>query len=170
MTKRNPRVFISSTFEDLGDFRNVARDAVLSAGAMPVLFEGPFAAGRSVAEVVKQGIDQSDAVLFLVGHRYGTADPQTGKGWIETEYEAARTRKKPLLVFMAEEDAPWLPKFIDTDQTRIQEFRRRLATDVSVHFFRGKNDLRLAVMQALSQFVSALEHPPKEEQIGRAHV
>jgi hypothetical protein len=160
MTKSNLRVFVSSTFEDLAEYRNAVRDAVLRAGAMPVMLEEQPATDRIAAEVI---IDRSDAVLLLVGHRYGTADLQTGKSWVEAEYEAARRCAKPLLVFMAADDIPWPPKFIDPDRSRIQEFRRRLASDLVVHFFRRPDDLRLAVMEALAQFVSALERPPKEE-------
>ena len=167
MTKSNLRIFVSSTFEDLMDFRHAVRDAVLQAGAMPIMLEEQPAAGLLITEKLRQEIDRSDAVLLLVGHRYGTSDPQTGRSWIEAEYEVARKRSKPLLVFMAAEDAPWPPKFIDPDRTRIEKFRRRLASDLVVHFFRGPDDLRYGVMQALSQFVSALEHPAKEEP-GRA--
>ena len=161
MTKNNLRVFVSSTFEDLAEYRNAVRDAVLRAGAMPILFEEQPASARPVAETVRQAIDRSDAVLLLVGHRYGAGDPQTGKGWIEAEYEAARKRAKPLLVFMAADDAPWPPKFIDPDRTKIQAFRQRLASDLVVHTFRGPDDLRFAVIEALAQFVSARERPPE---------
>jgi hypothetical protein len=162
MANSSPRVFISSAFEDLAELRNAVRDAVLRAGAMPVLFEDQGATDRPVADVVKDEIDRSDAVLFLVGHRYGTTDPQTGRSWIEAEYEAARRRAKPLLVFMAADDAPWPPKFIDADQTRIHAFRQRLASDLVVHVFRGADDLRFAVVQSLAQFAAALGRPPKD--------
>lgn len=161
MTKSNLRVFVSSTFEDLAEYRNAVRDAVLRAGAMPILFEEQPATARPVGEAVRQEIDRSDAVLLLVGHRYGAGDPQTGKSWIEAEYEAARKRAKPLLVFMAADEAPWPPKFIDPDRTRIQAFRQRLASDLVVHTFRGPDDLRFAVIEALARFVSARERPPE---------
>lgn len=90
MTKTTPRIFISSTFEDLSEFRSAVRDAVLRAGAMPVLIEDQPATG-TVGENVRQEIDRSDAVLLLVGHRYGAADPQSGTSWVEAEYEAARS-------------------------------------------------------------------------------
>jgi uncharacterized protein DUF4062 len=52
MMKSNLRVFVSSTFEDLAEYRNAVRDAVLRAGAMPVLFEEQAATARPVAEAV----------------------------------------------------------------------------------------------------------------------
>lgn len=163
MAKEIPSIFISSTFEDLVEYRTAVRDAVLRAGAMPVLFEDQPASGGAIGDKIKELLDRSDAVLMLVGHRYGAVDSNTGKSWIEEEYEAARRRSKPLLVFLASEDAPWPPKFMDPDRTRIEEFRQRLASDLAVHFFSGPIDLRYRVLEALSQFVSALEHPPQAE-------
>jgi Domain of unknown function (DUF4062) len=166
MAKDNPRVFVSSTFEDLAEYRNAVRDALLRVGAMPIVMEDLPASGTTIDEAVSQAVDQSDAMLLLVGHRYGAIDPKTGKSWIEAEYEAAKRRKKPLLVFLAADDAPWPPKFIDAERGRIQEFRERLASDVVVHSFRGPDDLRVRVMEALSRWVAALERPPdiKEKQ------
>jgi hypothetical protein len=163
VAKENPRVFISSTFEDLKEYRNAVRDAVLRAGAMPVLFEDQVATGEPIAEKVAELLDRSDAVLLLVGHRYGAVDPTSGRSWIEMEYEAARKRHKPLLVFLAAEDAPWPPKFIDSDRTKIEEFRQRLASDLVVRIFSGPDDLRHGVIEALSQFVSAAQRSPKDQ-------
>lgn len=163
MVKDNPRIFISSTFEDLAEYRNAIRDAVLGAGAMPVLAEDQPASGRTVEEKVRELLDESDAVLLLVGHRYGAIDSKTGKGWVESEYEAAKRRNKPLLVFLAAEDAPWPPKFIDPDRTRIQEFRKQLASDRVVRFFSTPVDLRASVREALSRWVTAREKGPSAE-------
>jgi hypothetical protein len=43
------KVFISSTSEDLVDYRNAARDAALQAGFTPVMMEYFSAAGRRAA-------------------------------------------------------------------------------------------------------------------------
>jgi hypothetical protein len=162
MANSSLRIFVSSTFDDLAEYRNTVRDAILLAGAMPVLFEEETSLSGSIADTVKEQIDRSDAVLLLVGHRYGATDPQTGRSWIETEYDAARRQEKPLLVFMAADDAPWPPKFIDQDRRRIQEFRQRLATDLAVHWFRNPEDLRTGVLRSLLQFVASVQRPREE--------
>lgn len=163
MAKGNLRIFISSTFEDLAVHRNAVRDAVLEAGAMPVLVEDQPPSGRTIKEKVREALDESDAVLLLVGHRYGAIDSKTRKSWIEAEYEAAKRRNKPLLVFLAAEDAPWPPKFIDPDRRRIEHFRERLASDLVVRFFSSPVDLRFSVMEALSRWVTAMEKEPGKE-------
>ena len=166
MGKSNPRVFISSTFEDLRQYRHAVRDALLRAGAMPVMFEDQPASNEPPSEIVEQEIKRADAILMIIGHRYGVTDSQSGRSWIEIEYEAAKKRAMPVLVFMASEDAPWPPRFIDSDRTKIDEFRRKLASDLVVHFFNGPDDLQSAVFQAFLQFVSTLDRPPKTEYSG----
>jgi hypothetical protein len=160
MAKYKPQVFISSTFEDLTEYRKAALLAVLEAGALPVIVEHQLPYGSTVEENVRQALEESDAVLLLVGHRYGAIDSKTGKGWVEAEYEAAKRRKKPLLVFLATDDTPWPPKFIDQDRRRIQEFREHLASDLVVRLFSSPRELRVSVMEALSRWVTAVEKGP----------
>lgn len=157
MTKDKPGIFISSTFEDLAQYRQAVREAVLRAGAIPLTMEDQPAAGRLVEQKLRELLDRSDAVLLLVGHRYGTINSKTGKSWVENEYEAAKRRKKPLLAFLAAEDAPWPPKLIDPDRRRIEEFRQHIASDRVVQFFSGPDDLRFAVTDTLAGWVAALE-------------
>jgi hypothetical protein len=160
MPKENPRVFISSTFEDLAEYRNSVCEAVVRAGAEPITVLN-LEAGTPAPVTVTDRIDRADAVVFIVGHRYGTTETTSRKSWMEYEYEIAKARAKPLLVFLADDAAPWPPKFVDTDRTKIQQFRTRLASDVVVRFFSGPDDLRFAVHDALAHFVSALAKPPE---------
>lgn len=157
MPRHSPRIFVSSTFEDLAVYREAVRDAILRAGAVPVLIEQEPSAGLSLDEKLRSLLDESDAVLLLIGHRYGAVEPTSGRSWVEAEYEAAKRLKKPLLAFMAAEDAPWPPKFIDTDRTKIESFRQHVASDVVVQLFRDAHELRLAVTQALARWVAASE-------------
>src|SRR5580700_1544452 len=157
MAKDQSSVFISSTFEDLGEYREAIRDAVVRAGAMPLVMEDQPASGRTRWEEIRELLDSSDAVLFVVGHRYGSVDTRTGKSWVEQEYEAAKRSKKPLLVFLAADNSPWPPRFIDPDRRKIQEFRQRVASDQVVKVFSSADDLRFAVTESLARWVTALE-------------
>lgn len=161
MSDKNLRVFISSTFEDLAEHRHAARDAVLRMGAMPVVIEDQPASGRAVEEKVREWIGRSDAVVLLVGHRYGAIKPDTDKSWVEAEYDAIQQQGKPLLVFLADENAPWPVRFVDRDQSKIEKFRHRLAADRVVRFFSGPDDLRTSVMESLSGFLQALKEEPR---------
>src|SRR5580765_8190244 len=94
--RKRLQVFVSSTFSDLIPERQAAVEAILSAGHIPAGME-LFAAGdESQMEVIKQWIDESDVYLLILGGRYGSIEPKTGKSYIQLEYEYAVEKNKPL--------------------------------------------------------------------------
>src|SRR5450759_3206039 len=99
MADFNPKkiqVFVSSTYSDLIKERQAAVEAILSAGHIPAGME-LFAAGdESQMEAIKQWIDESDVFLLILGGRYGSIEPKSGKSYIHLEYEHALSKGKPL--------------------------------------------------------------------------
>jgi len=95
MQKRKFSVYISSTFQDLAEYRSLVVEAVLRAGAVPMGFEAFTSSGRTIAETINGLVSESDAVLMIVGHRYGQVDPETGVSWTEVEYATAQRLAKP---------------------------------------------------------------------------
>jgi hypothetical protein len=88
------QVFISSTYRDLQPERAAAVGAILGAGHMPSGMEA-FAAGNSgVWDTIKEWIDACDALLLIVGGRYGEIDSVSGKSFTQLEYEYAQERGK----------------------------------------------------------------------------
>jgi hypothetical protein len=76
---RRLQVFVSSTFSDLIAERQAAVEAILRAGHIPAGME-LFAAGdESQMEIIKQWIDASDVFLLILGVRYGSIEPLSGK-------------------------------------------------------------------------------------------
>src|SRR6266403_5119414 len=97
------QIFISSTYKDLIKERQAAVEAILSAGHIPAGME-LFAAGdESQMEVIKQWIDESDVYLLILGGRYGSVEPKTGKSYTQLEYEYALSQSKPLFACVVKE-------------------------------------------------------------------
>ena len=64
-----------------------------------------FAAGdQSQLEVIKDWIDQSDIYLLILGGRYGSIEPISGKSYIQLEFEYAIERGKPFFSIVIHED------------------------------------------------------------------
>jgi hypothetical protein len=72
-----PRVFISSTCEDLKDsgHRAAARDAALNADFQPVMMEYWAAQGNPPLNVCLEKVRQTDVHVAIVAHRFGWAPP-----------------------------------------------------------------------------------------------
>jgi hypothetical protein len=130
-SEKKPNVYISSTSEDLKDYRAVARAAVAEAKCNPVMKEnfGPNSE-YSVAACKKQ-LRECDLVIFLVAFQlsYVPAQNQGGTGMdsitaLEWKY-AQEDPKKDVLIFLSNENEHWSK---GTDKEEINNFRSLLGT------------------------------------------
>ena len=104
------KVFLSSTAQDLVDYRKVADDTILRLSQEAVVMErfGPLP-GEPVEECERKA-RESDLVVCIVAHRYGFV-PEKGRGSItRREVEAAKADGKNALVFIVADDHPWTEK------------------------------------------------------------
>jgi hypothetical protein len=100
MRKRKLQIFLSSTYEDLVDHRLAAMEAILAAGHIPAAME-QFSPGDETAwEKIKTWIEESDAFILILGGRYGSVEPSSGKSYVQLEYEYAVATKKPFFAMV----------------------------------------------------------------------
>ncbi|MEZ0607848.1 DUF4062 domain-containing protein [Fibrella sp. WM1] len=112
---RKLQIFVSSTFTDLIDERQAAVMAILTAGHIPAGMELFTAGSEEQMKVIYDWIDESDAYMLLIGGRYGSVEPNSGKSYTQLEYEYATKVGKPTFALVLHE------KFIDekvAQQTR----------------------------------------------------
>jgi tetratricopeptide (TPR) repeat protein len=104
------KVFLSSTAQDLVEYRQVADDTILRLSQRSVVMErfGPLP-DEPVAECERKA-RESDVVVCIVAHRYGFV-PEKGKGsFTRREVEAAKSAGKDVLVWIVADDHPWTEK------------------------------------------------------------
>ncbi len=91
-----PKVFISSTAEDLGDYRAAARDAALRAGCTPDMQEYFSARDNPPLKECMERVENADVLVVIAAHRYGWEPPgQAGDDdksitWLECEQAVAK--------------------------------------------------------------------------------
>lgn len=90
------QIFISSTYLDMRDERQTAVETILDAGHIPAGMELFAASDKKQIEVIKGWIDKSDIFMLILGGRYGSVEPESGKSYIQLEYEYAVETGKPL--------------------------------------------------------------------------
>ncbi len=98
------QVFISSTYLDLKEERQSAVKAILEAGHIPAGMELFTGGDESQMEVIKQWIEASDVYLLILGGRYGSLEPNSGKSYTHLEYEYAVEQKKTLFACILKDD------------------------------------------------------------------
>src|SRR6516162_9588714 len=103
-------VFISATSADLGSYRQVVKEALLTLGAHPIEQSNFPIDYRELQGVLMRVLDPCDAVIHLVGFYYGgEPDPTSGtvrRSWTQWEYYRATggEHPKPVYRFLARED------------------------------------------------------------------
>ena len=159
MKNRKFQVFISSTYKDLLEERQIAVEAILASGHIPAGMELFNAGDESQMTVIKRWIDESDIYLLLLGGRYGSVDDLSGKSYTQLEYEYARSQNKPLFVLVIKEDA--LERKIKNagssvieleNNVKLKEFYNLVTKNLLVSFWDDLKDIKLAVFQTLSEF------------------
>lgn len=94
------QVFVSSTFMDLKDERQAVSQNILELNHIPVGMEFFGAADQEQMEFIKDEIRNSDYYILIIGGKYGSIDPRTGKSYTQLEYEFASEIGIPVLVFL----------------------------------------------------------------------
>lgn len=155
---RKLQVFVSSTFNDLIRERQAAVEAILTAGHIPAGMELFTAGDESQMDVIKQWINESDVYLLILGGRYGSIEPISGKSYTQLEYEYAISKSKPFFACVIKDAAIEARvkmegrSVLETENpSNLKEFRATVLTKVS-KFWDDTKDIKIAVAETLSGF------------------
>jgi phosphoserine phosphatase len=151
------RVFVSSTFKDLEEYRKAVLDAIRQLGAVDVAMEH-FGAReeRPLAECLRLIADESDIFVGIYAHRYGFVPDGEANSISEAEYDTASTKRKPRLIYLVDETIPWVPAYIDQGQAKdkLDAFKGMLRKNHICGSFRSKDELAAKVAADLGRFLS----------------
>lgn len=93
------QIFISSTYLDLIEERQAVVEAVLNSNNIPAGMELFNSSNKSQWEIITQWINESDALILLLGYSYGTIDSEENISYTEKEYNYAKSLGKPIYIF-----------------------------------------------------------------------
>lgn len=159
------RVYISSTYKDLVDYRSAAHAAIRKMGHEVLCMEDYVAKDERTDERCMNDAASCDIYIGIFAWRYGFVpmnhNPQH-KSITELEYRAAvESDKTTVLVFLLAEDVPWLRDMMDSSTgenergKRIQDLHDELKTR-SPTLFRSPDDLATQVVAAVYQSASII--------------
>lgn len=157
MKARKFQVFVSSTYEDLKDYREAAVKAILEAKHIPAGMELFVAGDVAQWKVITNWIRDSDVLIVIAGGRYGSLHPDTGKSYTESEFEYAGRRRIPRIVLIAsdelmEREMKGQEISQSEDFAKALEFQSRLmAGRRIVKFFSNRHELKQQIAQALAE-------------------
>lgn len=149
------QIFVSSTFTDLIAERQSAVEAILKAGHIPAGMELFTSSNKSQWEVIKRWINESDIYMLILGGRYGSIEPESGKSYTQLEYEYAQEIGKPLFAVVMNNEAKKELKAtqIETENPeKLEEFRKTVLDFMSA-FFTDTKDIKLAIHESLNDII-----------------
>lgn len=147
------QIFISSTYQDLQEERQVVFRAIQKMGHIPAGMEQFPAFGAEQMEYIKRVIDRSDYYVVIVAGRYGslTTDKMS---FTEAEYEYALEKKLTVIPMIHKN-----PETIEVGkvqvekaaQKRLDAFKKKLSTGRIRGAWETPHELAIEVMAALGE-------------------
>jgi len=136
-------IYLSSTYQDLKDYRKAVFDALRQAGYTVIAMEDYVARDDRPLQACLGDVERTDIYVGLFAFRYGYIPPAEhgnadGLSITELEYRRAASQKIPSLVFLLDEETPWSRKFDDSvtgDGAATKRLRSELAKQKMAGFF-----------------------------------
>jgi len=139
------KIYISSTFEDLKDYRKAVYHVLQQLGHTVIAMEDYVASDKRPLQKCLEDVGSCDIYIGLFAWRYGFIPPNHSQSITELEYLHATKNNIDRLIFILDENAPWSPHFVDTDRTRIEHFKNQLMLNHMVEKFKTPDDLKSCV-------------------------
>jgi hypothetical protein len=146
------KIFISSLITGMEPLRAAARTGVISLGHEPVMAEDFSARPQAPQVACLEGLRQSDAVILILGERYG-APQQSGLSATHQEYREAQG-SRPVLAFVQDDISA------EPDQAAFISEVQAWETGLFRAGFASPEDLQAKVIRALHEWELATATAP----------
>lgn len=155
MSKPIVRVFVSSTYIDLIEYRKVAEKAI---NDQRQKFEGMEYMGAMIEEPTKACLDlvkKCDLFIGIYAWRYGNIPDGSDYSITELEYRQAKELGCHCLFYFVDEDFSWKPKFIETGTKgkKLIKFKKTISKEHVRTSFREPHDLGYKIISDLSKWL-----------------
>lgn len=155
------KVYISSTYQDLVEFRAAIDRTLRRMGHDVVGMEQYVAEGSKPVDRCRADVKACDAYVIVVAWRYGHVPGRNAKtpdlrSITEIELAEAQASGKPVLAFLLDPEAPWPPNRIDAmggavgAGDEVARLRTTLGSNYLAGIFRTPDDLASQVAAAVS--------------------
>jgi len=159
-------IFVSSTFSDLIPYRNAVRD-VLSRFLVDIHGMEIFGAQtRKPLDTCLAEVLTSEIFIGILGMRYGSIDEESGKSFVELEYETAKKSGLEIWIFLIDEEKTQIPPiYVDCEHAeKLRSFKGQLKEKHTCVFFNSVDDLALRVKSNLEKyFANKISVPPRSK-------
>ena len=146
------RIYVSSTFSDLKEYREQVRTALRSMHHNDIAMEYYGASDERPVDKCLRDVEGCELYIGIFALRYGFIPPGYDRSITELEFRKAREKGIPCLLFLAEE-ATWPFSKAELEALpKVMALRQELKVERTVAFFNTPDDLRAKVFQAVREW------------------
>jgi hypothetical protein len=149
------KVFVSSTFRDLAEHREVLRLALETSGHQFRGMEHFPAQQAPPLEVALAALEHSDVYVGIIGDLYGSCPPGRVLSYTELEYNRATELDMYRIILILGDDAHVNRMHIERDPNRLRRllrFRGRILENHTVQKFRDIHEAAWKILAALRNY------------------
>lgn len=158
--KNGQKVFLSSTGQDLSDYRNAGIEVCNRLGLVPIVMEFFESMGSGATEGSLSKLDESDVYVGIFAHRYGYVEDGYDKSVTELEFERAAERGIDQLCFLVDPTYPWPPDLIDYENMQaLRDLKNRIGRSLIRMEFTTVDDFKMKLMQSIVEWLQRKQSP-----------
>lgn len=158
------RVYISSTYKDLINYRKAAMDAILQFDYTPIGMEHDVASEKRPLDVCLERLGSCQVYVGIIAWRYGYIHPKHDLSITELEYREAERLNISRLIFIVDENINWPPKWVEKGQSKFTQFRKNVSQGY-IRPFTNEESLQKELMAALNE----VERKHNKQRINQAN-
>ncbi len=147
-----PKIFLSSTKNDLKDERSVAIDSIQK-NYLCLNMENWGASPDSPKEKIVEELKQAAGIVLILGFKYGSLMEGEDKSFTEFEFDFSIENEIPILAFIKEnENGKW--ESDETDEflnNKLIKFKKKIENGPTVAYFKDNHELIENILITLSK-------------------
>ena len=158
------QIFVSSTYEDLKNERKNIIENILDMGNIPAGMELFNSSNKEAFDYIKKIIDDSDYFVLVLGECYGSINKNTKISYTEMEYNYAKEKNIPILVFIKESTKTLNKR--TKDAKNVLKFIQKAKDNRLVKFWKDEVDLIPKIFNSINKAIESSPMPGWERKNG----
>jgi hypothetical protein len=155
------KVFLSSTYVDLIEFRKAAVEALERLGQQVGRMEIFGARPMEPSDACLSEIEDCDLFVGIYAHRYGHVPDGSTVSITEAEIRHARTHNKAIFCFVVEDNHPWPPEMIESEpgRTKLIALKAEISSSLVRDTFTTPENLALKIATSVGRYLIQPSYP-----------
>lgn len=159
INKKKYQIFISSTYRDLKNFRQIVSDEITFRGHISAGMEDFTACGEDLETYIKRVIDESDYFILILGQRWGTGLPKDNNvSYTMMEYYYAKSKGMRIIPLIYNGDEMLEGNDLKENGIKFENFKSEISNLVP-QYFKDETQIIRNVTKALDRELKM--HPAK---------